>query len=113
MPLKGCSVAVVNGVFAQLMDELGIESRSSAGGDLSGAGRTRAIIRHGRAGCFMRSHGGQARPTLLLGWDRFRRMLPIGANFDDLKALEYAKSIGKVSALLLADYVDGPINPVE
>jgi competence protein ComEC len=50
---------------------------------------------------------------LLLEWDRFRLLLPLGANLDDLEALEYGKSIGNVSALLLADSGYAPSNPPE
>ena len=50
---------------------------------------------------------------LLLEWDRFRLLLPLGANLDDLEALEYGKSIGNISALLLADSGYAPINPPE
>jgi competence protein ComEC len=51
--------------------------------------------------------------TLLLEWDRFRLLLPLGANLDDLEALEYGKTIGTVSALLLADSGYTPSNPPE
>jgi competence protein ComEC len=51
--------------------------------------------------------------TLLLEWDRFRLLLPLGANLDDLESLEYGKAVGNVSALLLADSGYAPINPPE
>ena len=56
---------------------------------------------------------GERGATLLLEWDRFRLLLPLGMNLDDLEALEYGKSIGNVSALLLADSGYAPINPPE
>jgi competence protein ComEC len=49
--------------------------------------------------------------TLLLEWDRFRMLLPLGMNLDDLEALEYGKAVGNVSALLLGDSGYAPINP--
>jgi competence protein ComEC len=49
--------------------------------------------------------------TLLIEWDRFRLLLPLGMNFDDLESLEYGKAVGNVSALLLADSGYAPINP--
>ena len=51
--------------------------------------------------------------TLLLEWERFRLLLPLGMNLDDVEALEYGKTIGNVSALLLADSGYAPINPPE
>jgi hypothetical protein len=51
--------------------------------------------------------------VLLLEWDRFRLLLPLGVNLDDLESQEYGKAIGNVSALLLADSGYAPINPPE
>jgi competence protein ComEC len=51
--------------------------------------------------------------TLLIEWDRFRLLLPLGINLDDLEALGYGDSIGKVNALLLADSGYAPSNPPE
>ena len=56
---------------------------------------------------------GSAWATLLIEWDRFRLLLPLGMNLDDLEALEYGDSIGNVNALLLADSGYAPINPPE
>ena len=56
---------------------------------------------------------GSRGATLLLEWDRFRMLLPLGANLDDLEALGYGDVIGNVSALLLADSGYAPINPPE
>jgi beta-lactamase superfamily II metal-dependent hydrolase len=56
---------------------------------------------------------GSRGATLLLEWDRFRLLLPLGMNLDDLEALEYGKAIGNVSALLLGDSGYAPINPPE
>jgi hypothetical protein len=55
------------------------------------------------------SRGG----TLLIEWDRFRLLLPLGMNLDDLEALDYGRSIGNVSALLLGDSGYAPSNPPE
>lgn len=49
--------------------------------------------------------------VLLLEWQRFRALLPIGINFEDLEALETGRQIGPVSALLLAEGGYAPINP--
>jgi hypothetical protein len=51
--------------------------------------------------------------TLLIEWDRFRLLLPLGINLDDLEALGHGDSIGKVNALLLADSGYAPSNPPE
>jgi competence protein ComEC len=51
--------------------------------------------------------------TILIEWDRFRMVLPLGMNFDDLEALDYGKAVGNVSALLLGDSGYAPINPPE
>ncbi|MEW6030900.1 MAG: ComEC/Rec2 family competence protein [Chloroflexota bacterium] len=50
---------------------------------------------------------------LLVEWDQFRVVLPIGADFDSLAELEYGQEIGQVSALLLADNGYAPSNPSE
>jgi beta-lactamase superfamily II metal-dependent hydrolase len=50
---------------------------------------------------------------LLLEWERFRLLLPLGMNLDDLETLGYGDSIGKVNVLLLADSGYTPINPPE
>lgn len=51
--------------------------------------------------------------VLLVEWQGFRALLPVGINFDTLSALESGKSIGAVTALLLADSGYAPSNPPE
>jgi len=51
--------------------------------------------------------------VLLVEWQGFRVLLPVGTNFDALTALEYGKAIGSVTALLLADSGYSPVNPPE
>jgi competence protein ComEC len=51
--------------------------------------------------------------VLLVEWQGFRALLPVGINFDTLSALESGKSIGPVTALLLADSGYAPSNPPE
>jgi competence protein ComEC len=50
---------------------------------------------------------------LLVEWGGFRALLPMGMNFDVLAELENGKSVGTVTALLLADAGYGPSNPPE
>jgi hypothetical protein len=56
---------------------------------------------------------GKRGATLLIEWDRFRMLLPLGMNLDDLETLANGQAIGNVSALLLADSGYAPINPPE
>jgi beta-lactamase superfamily II metal-dependent hydrolase len=51
--------------------------------------------------------------VLLLTWDRFRALLPAGIDFETLEALEYGRSIGPLSALLLAEGGYAPLSPPE
>jgi beta-lactamase superfamily II metal-dependent hydrolase len=51
--------------------------------------------------------------VLLVEWQGFRLLLPVGINFDTLTPLESAKAIGPVTALLLADSGYAPSNPPE
>jgi len=51
--------------------------------------------------------------VLLLEWNEFRALLPLGMNFAALEELKYGKEIEKVSLLLIADSGYGPINPPE
>jgi competence protein ComEC len=51
--------------------------------------------------------------VLLLEWNEFRALLPVGMNFTGLEELEYGEEIEKVSLLLIADSGYGPINPPE
>ncbi|MFZ6027710.1 MAG: ComEC/Rec2 family competence protein [Chloroflexota bacterium] len=50
---------------------------------------------------------------LLLTWDRFRLLLPIGADFEALESLRMGADIGPVSAMLLADGGYTASNPAE
>lgn len=56
---------------------------------------------------------GKRGGILLLEFQPFRALLPVGINFEDLEALETGRLIGPVSALLLADGGYAPINPPE
>jgi competence protein ComEC len=49
--------------------------------------------------------------TLLLEWNEFRMLLPIGANLDTLEALEYGAAVGPVSVLLMAQSGYAPLAP--
>ncbi|GAB4504456.1 MAG: hypothetical protein Fur0043_14500 [Anaerolineales bacterium] len=51
--------------------------------------------------------------VLLLEWNTFRALLPVGMNFEALEELEYGKVIGKTSLLLLSDSGYAPISPPE
>jgi competence protein ComEC len=51
--------------------------------------------------------------VLLVEWQGFRALLPVGVNFDLITGLENGKSVGPVTALLLADSGYGPSNPPE
>ncbi|MBN2386330.1 MAG: ComEC/Rec2 family competence protein [Anaerolineales bacterium] len=50
--------------------------------------------------------------VLLLEWGEFRLLLPSGANFDSLAALDDGAAVGPVSVLLLADSGYAPVNPI-
>jgi competence protein ComEC len=56
---------------------------------------------------------GSRGAILLVEWNRFRAMLPIGVNFENLEELQNGKRIGQVSALLLAESGYAPVNPPE
>ena len=51
--------------------------------------------------------------VLLLEWDHFRALIPLGLEYLDPEALEYGRRIGPVSALLLAEGGYAPVNPPE
>jgi len=51
--------------------------------------------------------------VLLVEWQGFRALLPVGMNFDTLTELQSGKVIGPVTALLLADSGYAPSNPPE
>lgn len=56
---------------------------------------------------------GERGAVFLLEWGSFRAVLPIGANFEEYEELEYGRSLGRVSALLLADQGYAASNPRE
>jgi competence protein ComEC len=56
---------------------------------------------------------GKRGAILLLAWDCFRLLLPIGADFEGMEDLGMGKSVGQVTALLLADSGYAPLNPPE
>ncbi|MBU1660894.1 MAG: ComEC/Rec2 family competence protein [Chloroflexi bacterium] len=50
---------------------------------------------------------------LLLEWDSFRALLPLGASDEDLESLRLGRDVGQVTVLLLADNGYAPTNPPE
>ena len=56
---------------------------------------------------------GRRGAVLLLEWNNFRLLLPIGVDFDSLEALQADHSLAGVSALLLAESGYAPANPPE
>ncbi len=48
---------------------------------------------------------------LLLEWDHFRALLPLGADAGDLESLQMGRKVGNVTVLLLADAGYAPLNP--
>jgi competence protein ComEC len=56
---------------------------------------------------------GRRGAILLLEWDRFRALLPLGVNDGDFESLRMGAAIGKVDVLLLADSGYAPLNPPE
>ncbi|MBE3068426.1 MAG: hypothetical protein IMZ73_13530, partial [Chloroflexi bacterium] len=50
---------------------------------------------------------------LLVEWQGFRALLPVGMNFDTLEELDQGKNVGPVTALLLADSGYAAVNPPE
>jgi len=51
--------------------------------------------------------------TLLIEWNGFRALLPIGENFDTLTSLQSGKTIGPVTVLLLSQSGYAPLTPPE
>ena len=51
--------------------------------------------------------------VLLLEWNEFRALLPVGMNFTALEEFKYGEEIKKVSLLLVSDSGYAPINPPE
>jgi competence protein ComEC len=88
-------------------------------GKLSAAGVPIVAAQTGHAldlGAGARLHvlsAGKRGAIFCLEWGDFRALLPIGANFDDLESLQYGRSIGRVSALLLAEHGYAPVNAPE
>jgi beta-lactamase superfamily II metal-dependent hydrolase len=56
---------------------------------------------------------GERGAVLLLEWQSFRALLPVGMSFEEMDALDNGRRIGRVSALLLADSGYAPLNPPE
>jgi competence protein ComEC len=50
---------------------------------------------------------------LLLEWDRFRALLPLGADADSQESIGMGMAVGQVSVLLLAEQGYAPLNPPE
>ena len=55
---------------------------------------------------------GQRGAVLLLEWEKFRVLLPIGLDFELLSSLESRSDLKEVTALMLAESGYGPVNPV-
>lgn len=51
--------------------------------------------------------------VMLLEWNEFRALLPVGMNFNALEELNYGEDIKTTSLLLIADSGYAPINPTE
>ena len=56
---------------------------------------------------------GNRGAILLIEWDCFRALLPLGAHEDDFEILRMGQDIGPVTMLLLADNGYAPLNPLE
>jgi competence protein ComEC len=56
---------------------------------------------------------GERGAVLLLEWQDFRALLPVGMSFEEMETLEMGKRVGRVSALLLADSGYAPLNSPE
>ncbi len=56
---------------------------------------------------------GSRGATFLLEWQSFRMLLPLGLDFEAMDALGQGKSIGPLTALLLAQSGYAPLNPPE
>ncbi len=51
--------------------------------------------------------------TLLIEWNGFRALLPIGENFDTLNQLEYGNAVGSTTVLSLSQSGYAPLSPVD
>jgi competence protein ComEC len=67
-----------------------------------GSGATLRVLAAGKRGA-----------VLLLEWDGFHALLPVGQDFDTLAALQANSQLLPVEALLLAEGGQGPLNPPE
>jgi competence protein ComEC len=56
---------------------------------------------------------GKRGAVLLLEWDSFRVLLPIGLDFETLEGLQSRTDLGEVTVLLLAESGYAPVNPRE
>ncbi|MGW8225629.1 MAG: ComEC/Rec2 family competence protein [Anaerolineales bacterium] len=56
---------------------------------------------------------GQRGAVLLLEWERFRVLLPIGLDFELLANLESRQDLKRINTLLLAESGYAPVNPTE
>jgi competence protein ComEC len=56
---------------------------------------------------------GKRGAVLLLEWQSFRALLPVGMGFEEMEALKYGKTVGRVTALLLADSGYAQLSPPE
>jgi competence protein ComEC len=54
---------------------------------------------------------GPAGAILLLEWQNFRAVLPVGPNFDALSELKQGEAVGPVTALLISEGGYAPVNP--
>jgi beta-lactamase superfamily II metal-dependent hydrolase len=56
---------------------------------------------------------GRRGAVLLLEWENFRALLPVGIDFETLEILQDERSLVPVNALLLAESGYAPVNPPE
>ena len=56
---------------------------------------------------------GKRGAVLLINWQNFQALLPLGLDFDQMEDLNYAADIGPMDLLLLADSGYPPLNPPE
>jgi len=67
-----------------------------------GDGATLSVLTAGKRGAI-----------LLIEWDHFRALLPLGAHENDYETLRMGQNVGSVTVLLLADNGYAPLNPPE
>lgn len=56
---------------------------------------------------------GQRGAVLLLRWNNFEMLLPLGMDFDQMEDLNFGKGLGPIDLLTLADSGYPPLNPAE